>query len=430
MTATLIGLGSLLVLLFMRVPIGFAMMAVGLVGIGELRSWPATWVLSSTTIYDIATSPSFVVLPLFLLMGMFVARARLSDDLFDAANAWLGHLPGGLAISTVAASGGFAAISGNSVATAVTMAKVAIPSMRRYGYADSLAAGTVAAGGTLGILIPPSNALIVYGLLTDTDIGKLFVAGIVPGIITVLLYMTVVAITVYFRPDMGPPGPRSDWRTRIVSLGRIWGVVALFVMILGGISVGAFTPTEAGAMGAVGALLFAIGRRKISWRQFYLALLEAATTTAMLFTVLFGALLLNHFIDYSGVADQLSAFVTGSHLSPTVAMLLILAIYIFLGMFVDGVAMILLTVPVFVPIVQTLGFDLIWFGIVLVIVVEVSLITPPIGLNVFVLKSQLPEVPLSTLFRGIVPFLCADVVRLLLVLFVPWLVLFLPNMLH
>lgn len=430
MTATLLGLGGLLILLFLRVPIGFAMMAIGVVGIGELRSWPAMWVLSSSTIYEIATSPAFVVLPLFLLMGMFVARARLSDDLYDAANAWLGHLRGGLAISTIAASGGFAAISGNSVATAVTMSKVAIPSMRRYGYSDQLAAGTVAAGGTLGILIPPSNALIVYGLLTDSDIGKLFVAGIVPGIITVMLYIAVVAITVHFRPQMGPPGPRSGWRMRFVSLGRVWGVVALFVMILGGISIGAFTPTEAGAMGTVGALLFAIGRRKITLHQFYLALLEAATTTAMLFTVLFGALLLNQFIDYSGVADQLSQFVTGSHLPPHVAMLLILVIYIFLGMFVDGVAMILLTVPVFVPIVQTLGFNLIWFGIVLVIVVEVSLITPPIGLNVFVLKSQLPEVPLSTLFRGIVPFLFADAVRLLLVLFVPSLVLFLPNMVH
>lgn len=430
MTVTLLGLGGLLFLLFLRVPIGFAMIAVAVVGIGELRSWQAMWVLSSSTIFDIATSPAFVVLPLFLLMGMFVARARLSDDLYDAANAWLGHLRGGLAISTVAASGGFAAISGNSVATAVTMSKVAIPSMRRYGYADSLAAGTVAAGGTLGILIPPSNALIVYGLLTDSDIGKLFVAGIVPGILTVLLYMAVVAITVRLRPEMGPPGPRVGWRERFVSLGRIWGVVVLFAMILGGISVGAFTPTEAGAMGAVGALLFAIGRRKMTWRQFYVALVEAATTTAMLFTVLFGALMINQFIEYSGVANQLSAFVTHQNLSPHVAILLIIAIYLFLGMFVDGVAMILLTVPVFVPIVQSLGFDLIWFGIVVVIVVEVSLITPPIGLNVFVLKSALPDVPLGTIFRGIVPFLCADVVRLGLIVLVPSLALFLPRWLH
>lgn len=430
MIETLLGLAALMVLLFLRVPIGFAMIAVGAIGIAELRSWKAMWVVSSTTIYDIATSPVFVVLPLFLLMGMFVARARLSDDLFDAANAWLGHLRGGLAISTVAASGGFAAISGNSVATAVTMAKVAVPSMRRYRYADSLAAGTVAAGGTLGILIPPSNALIVYGLLTDTDIGQLFMAGIVPGIMTVLLYIAVVAMIVGLNPAKGPPGPRSDWRTRMRTLGRIWGVVALFLMILGGISAGAFTPSEAGAMGAVGALLFAMGRRKINWKQFYLALVEAATTTAMLFAVLFGALLLNQFIGYSGVAGQLSTFVTEWDVSPLVAMLFILVVYIILGMFVDGVAMILLTVPVFVPIVQSLGFDLIWFGIVLVIVVEMSLITPPIGLNVFVMKSALPDVPLGTLYRGIMPFFCADIVRLLIVLFVPAVALWLPQLLR
>jgi len=430
MIATLLGLGGLLGLVFLRVPIGFAMIVVGVIGIGELRSWRAMWVVSSSTIYEISTSPVFVVLPLFLLMGMFVARARLSDDLFDAANAWLGHLRGGLAISTVAASGGFAAISGNSVATAVTMAKVAVPSMRRYNYSDSLAAGTVAAGGTLGILIPPSNALIVYGLLTDTDIGQLFMAAILPGIMTILLYILVVKVIVLWRPENGPPGERSDWRTRFVTLGRIWGVVALFFMILGGISIGAFTPTEAGAMGAVGALLFALGRRKINWRQFYLALVEAATTTAILFTVLFGALLLNQFIGYSGVASQLSDFVTGINVSPLVAMLLILAIYIILGMFVDGVAMILLTVPVFVPIVELLGFDLIWFGIVLVIVVEMSLITPPIGLNVFVLKSALPEVPLGTIYRGIMPFFCADIVRLLIVLFVPAVALYLPAVLQ
>ena len=430
MIATLLGLAGLLGLLFLRVPIGFAMIVIGVIGIGETRSWRAMWVVSSSTIYEIATSPVFVVLPLFLLMGMFVARARLSDDLFDAANAWLGHLRGGLAISTVAASGGFAAISGNSVATAVTMAKVAVPSMRRYNYSDSLAAGTVAAGGTLGILIPPSNALIVYGLLTDTDIGQLFMAGILPGIMTILLYILVVQAIVWRRPASGPPGPRSDWRTRFATLGRVWGVVALFIMILGGISIGAFTPTEAGAMGAVGALLFALGRRKINWRQFYLALVEAATTTAMLFTVLFGALLLNQFIGYSGVAAELSEFVAGINLSPIVVMLFILLIYIFLGMFVDGVAMILLTVPVFVPIVEFLGFDLIWFGIVLVIVVEMSLITPPIGLNVFVLKSALPEVPLGTLYRGIMPFFCADIVRLLIVLFVPAVALYLPELLR
>ncbi|MFT5180676.1 MAG: C4-dicarboxylate transporter DctM subunit [Alphaproteobacteria bacterium] len=428
MFETVIGLSALIVLLLARVPLGFAMLIVGFVGTAVVRTPTAALAGVSSTIFNIAISPSFVVLPLFMLMGAFVSQARLSDDLYDAANAWLGHFKGGLAMSTVAASGGFAAVSGNSVATVVTMAKVALPSMRRYNYGDSLAAGTIAAGGTLGILIPPSNALIIYGLLTETDVGQLFIAGIIPGLMTIALYIAVVRIIVTIRPEQGPAAARSDWPTRFRLLLRVWGVVALFLLIMLGITFGVFTPTEAGAAGALGALLFSIGRRRMSWHGLYLSLFDAGKTTAMLFTVIFGALALNQFIQLSGVGNQLSDFITGLDASPTVSIFAILGILIILGMFIEGLAMVLLVVPIFVPIVEAMGFDLIWFGVFLVVAVEISLITPPVGINVFVLKTMLKDVELSTIFAGIAPFFVADVFRLALLIFFPAIALWLPSL--
>ena len=428
MTATLIGLGGLIILLLVRVPLGFAMLIIGFLGTSTVRGMDAALMGVSTTIFEIAISPAFVVLPLFMLMGSLVSQARLSDDLYDTANAWMGHLKGGLAMSTVAASGGFAAVTGNSVATVVTMAKVALPSMRRYRYGDSLAAGTIAAGGTLGILIPPSNALIIYGLLTETDVGKLFIAGIIPGIMTIFLYITVVQAIVTVKPQLGPRGERRDWKTRFKSLSGVWGVLALFVLIMGGISFGVFTPSEAGAAGALGALLFAVGRKRMSWRGLFDSLFDAGKTTAMLFSVLFGALVLNQFILLTGVGGQLSDFVTGLEASPQISIFAILGILIILGMFVEGMAMILLVVPIFVPIVEAMGFDLIWFGVFLVIAVELSLVTPPVGLNAFVLKAMMKDVELSTIFAGIIPFYLADIIRLVLLILFPMLALWLPGM--
>lgn len=428
MTATLIGLAGLIILLLIRVPLGFAMLIIGFLGTSAVRGMDAALMGVSTTIFEIAISPAFVVLPLFMLMGSLVSQARLSDDLYDTANAWMGHLKGGLAMSTVAASGGFAAVTGNSVATVVTMAKVALPSMRRYKYGDSLAAGTIAAGGTLGILIPPSNALIIYGLLTETDVGKLFIAGIIPGIMTIFLYIIVVQAIVTVKPQLGPRGERSDWKTRIKSLSGVWGVLALFFLIMGGISFGIFTPSEAGAAGALGALLFAVGRKRMSWRGLFDSLFDAGKTTAMLFSVLFGALVLNQFILLTGVGGQLSDFVTGLKASPQISIFAILGILIILGMFVEGMAMILLVVPIFVPIVEAMGFDLIWFGVFLVIAVELSLVTPPVGLNAFVLKAMMKHVELSTIFAGIIPFYLADITRLVLLILFPMLALWLPGM--
>ncbi len=430
MTISLIGFGALLLIAFIGFPLGFTMMLIGFVGFGFVRGWVPSVEMVIQQIIDMALNYNFSVLPLFLLMGVFVYKAALAEDLYEATNAWLGHCRGGLAMATVAACGGFAAVSGSSVATAATMAKVAIPSMRKYQYSDSLAAGTVAAGGTVGILIPPSAALIVYGILTEESIGELFVAGIIPGIITVALYIAVISIVTRIWPTLGPAGERSSWRVRFITLGKIWGIVVLFVLILGGILFGVFTATEAGGIGAAGALAFALLRRKMSWKIFAESLVEAAETTATVFTVAFGALILNNFVTIAGLPDAIVEFIRSLDLAPIVVILIVLGIYIILGTIIEGLAMIFLTVPIFVPVVESLGFNLIWFGIVMVMVVEISLITPPIGLNVFVMKSMLPDVELVAIFKGIAPFFAADIVRLLLVVFLPWLALYLPRLLN
>ena len=428
MLVSFAGLAILIVILILGVPLGFSMMAVGFLGFSLFRGLDPSFEMAGQQIVHLSTSFSFTTLPLFILMGVFMGRAELSDDLYEAAYAWLGHFRGGLAMATVAACGGFSAVSGSSIATAATMAKVALPSMRRYRYAEGFAAGTVAAGGTLGILIPPSAALIIYGILTEQDIGALFVAGIVPGLLTITLYIFSILIVTSINPELGPQGQRSGWAHRFASLYRVWGVLVLFLVILGGIFLGLFTPTEAGAIGAVGAFVFAVLRRRMTLRILFDSLVETSVTTATVFTVAFGALILNNFVNIAGLTSGVSNLINGLDLAPIYVMLIILAMYVVLGMFIEGLSMIFLTVPIFVPIVHGLGFDLNWFGIMLVIVVEVSLITPPIGLNVFVIKSMLPDVPLSAIFRGIVPFFAADICRILVVLFFPEVVLFLPRL--
>lgn len=429
MGTALIGFLALLAVAFLGFPLGLSMLLTGFVGVGLLRGWEPALETVAQQIIDVALNTNFAVLPMFLLMGAFVYRAALSDDLYECANAWFGHFKGGLALATVAACGGFSAISGSSAATAATMAKVAVPSMRRYKYADSIAAGTVAAGGTMGFLIPPSAALIVYGILTEESIADLFIAGIVPGIMTILVYMLVISVLARIRPQDSPPGDRATWAERWRALYRVWAVLALFLLILGGISFGMFTPNEAGGIGAIGALAFAIGRKRMSWRIMYEAILEAAHTTALIFTIIIGALVLNNFVILSGLSSGMVEWIETLSLPPIVIILIILGFYIALGTVIEGLAMIFLTVPIFVPIVDGLGYDLIWFGIVMVMVVEISLITPPIGLNVFILKSMLPDVPLPTIFKGIIPFFTADIIRLLLVVFFPGIALFLPSIL-
>lgn len=430
MSVLLIGTILLFVLVFAGFPLGFTLLLVGAGGFAILRGVTPALSMASQQALEVIMNTNFVVLPMFILMGAFIFRAALADDLFDAANAWLGHFRGGLAIAAVAACGGFSAVSGSSLATVTTMAKVATPSMRRNKYADSLSAGCISAGGTIGILIPPSAAMIIYGILTEQDIAALFAAGLLPGILTIFLYIIVILVLTTIWPHLGPPAERSTWRVRWQRLLRIWGIVVLFCLIMGGISFGLFTPNEAGGIGAVGALLFAIGRRRMTFSIFVSSLVDAAKTTAMVFTIGIGALVFNNFVTLSGFSGFVANWMQGLPLSPMGIMLVIICFYFLLGMVVDGMAMIFLTVPVIFPVVVGLGMDPIWFGVLLVIVVEVSLITPPIGMNVFVLKSMLPGVSLRTIFIGIAPFLIADIIRLAIILAFPGFVLFLPNLIY
>jgi C4-dicarboxylate transporter, DctM subunit len=426
----IVGVGVLACVFFTRIPLAIVLMGAGYLGFAALhpKGLAAAGVVASQQILDLALDFQFSVVPLFVAMGVFVARAGLSDDLYEAAYAWFGHLRGGLAMATIAACGAFAAITGSSAASAATMAKVAVPPMNRHRYDPGFAAGTVAAGGTMGILIPPSGALIVYGLLTEQDIAKLFIAGIGPGLLQIVAYLLVVTAVGFLMPGLAPRGERSSWRARFASLADVWGVIVLFVLVLGGLFFGLVTTTEAGGLGAVGALAFALLRRRMTWRIFIDSLMEAARTTAMIFAVAFGALILNQFVNLSGLSGRVVATIEAMHLSPMVVVVVILVFYVILGMFIDGFAMIFLTVPVFVPVIQELGFDLVWWGIVLVMMVEISLITPPIGLNVFVIKSTLPEVPIGAIFRGIVPYFMADIVRLAIVVLLPPIALLLPGL--
>ncbi len=428
MTEVGIGLTALLVLAFLRVPIAFAMAIVGFLGMAWVGNPVAAMYNVGQTAFDAAINYELSVVPLFILMGNLVARAGLAHELYNASYAFLGHRRGGLAMATVVACGGFSAICGSSLATAATMSKVAMPSMRRFGYSDRLAAGSIAAGGTLGILIPPSVLLVIYGILTQQSIGKLFAAGIIPGIIGVLLYLAAVRWTVWRDPESGPKGDRMTWTERFVTLRSVWGVLLLFVLVMGGIYMGVFSPTEAAGIGAMGAFIFAIVRRSLDRKALFDIFLESASTTAMLFTVLIGALLFANFVNLTTFPQALVEIARQFEDTPWLVILAIILIYLAMGCVFESMSMILLTVPIFYPLVAQLGYDPIWFGILVVIVTEISLITPPVGLNVFVLRGVLPDLPTGTIFRGVTPFWISDLVRLALIAGVPGLSLWLAGM--
>jgi C4-dicarboxylate transporter DctM subunit len=427
MTIALVGLALLLFLSFMRIPIAFAMVAVGFAGMSMVIGMKGAMANVGQTAFDAAVNYELSVVPLFVLMGNFVTKARLSEELYDASNAFLGHRRGGLAMATVVACGGFSAICGSSLATAATMAKVAMPSMRKFGYDDGLAAGSIAAGGTLGILIPPSVLLVIYGILTQTSIGKLFAAGVLPGLLGILLYLLAVRGVIKLKPELGPAGERQDWSQRFQALSRVWGVIVLFAIVMGGIYGGVFTPTEAAGIGAFGGFIFALFRRAMTLRTFYEVLLESVGTTAMLFSVLIGALIFANFINVTDFPQALLDLAATFKETPWLVITAILVIYVALGCVFESLSMILLTVPIFFPLVMELGYDPIWFGIVVVVITEISLITPPVGLNVFVLRGVLPDVSTTTIFRGVTPFWIADLFRLALIVGFPTLSLWLPS---
>lgn len=425
--------GALLALItFTRLPLAFIMMLTGGVGIAFLhpRGLPAGIAVAEQQIVDLALNYNFSVLPLFILMGVFVVKAGLAEELFEAARRFMGHYRGGLGLATVAACGVFSAMTASSAASTATMAKLSIPEMEKNKYDLGFSAGTVAAGGTLGILIPPSGALIIYALLIEGSVAELFIAGILPGILTVVLYMAVVAAVARFAPHWAPAGPRYGWGERFSSLSKIWPIIALFGLIMVGLVAGWFSPTEAGGIGAGGAFLFALFRRKLTWSIFVSALAEAAKLSTMIFLVAAGALVLNQFINLSGITGDLVDFIKSLGLQPWQIIACLILFYLVLGCMMDGFAMIFLTVPIVAPLVADLGFDLVWWGIVTVIVVEVSLITPPIGMNVFLLKALVPKLPVTQIYKGIFPYLAADVVRLSLVLFIPAIALWLPSLMQ
>jgi C4-dicarboxylate transporter DctM subunit len=428
----LIGLAVMMAIAFLRVPISFAMAAVGILGYAYMRDWNWTvaFAMTQTKLYETGRNYTLSVVPLFILMGNLVTRAGMSQELFRAAYAFIGHLRGGLAMATVWASAGFGGICGSSIATAATFAKVAYPSMKRFGYSDRLAAGVVAGGGTLGIMIPPSTIMVIYGVFTETNIAKLFAAGILPGILGAILLCGAVQYMTWRNPAEGPPGERSSWRERLLALKDVWAVGVLFLFVMGGIYGGLFTATEGAGMGAFGALLFALGRRALSWETLYQALLESARTTAMLFMILIGALMFAEFINITTMPADLKAFVTRFELNPIVVVLAIAAIYVVLGTAMEELSMVLLTMPVFFPVIVHLGYDPIWFGIIIVCVVEIGLISPPVGMNMFVLRTLLPEVSTGTVFSGVLPFMWADVVRLAILILFPWISLWLPSLMR
>lgn len=440
MLSALIGFAVMLALIFARVPIALAMGLVGFFGFAYERgmtpanaldfNWGIPLSAVAGTLLDTATQYGLSVIPLFLLMGNLIARAEVARKLYDASNAFLGHRPGGLAAATIVACGGFSAICGSSLATAATMSKVAVPAMRRYGYHDSLSTAAVAAGGTLGILIPPSVILVIYGLLTQTSIRELFAAGFIPGVVGVLFYLGAVRYVVWRRPESGPAGERTPWRARLRALSEARGALGLFIMVMGGIYAGIFTPTEAAGMGAAGAFLLALLSHRADFAAMLNALRDAARVSAMLFSLLIGALIFSLFVNRAGMPDELVAFIRALDAPPLVVMAVMMAIYIVLGMVFESLSMLLLTVPVFFPVVVALGYDPVWFGIIAVAVTEISLITPPVGLNVFVLASSLGDVKTSDIFRGVTPFWIADILRLTALVLLPALSLAMPIWLY
>jgi C4-dicarboxylate transporter, DctM subunit len=426
-TVAIAGFVLLFALMLARVPVGMAMGLVGVTGFAYLVNGAAALKIIGHTSMRTVTDYTFGVIPMFLLMGAFVTNSGMSRELFRAANTFLGHRRGGLGIATIAACGGFAAISGSSVATAATFSTVAYPEMRRYGYPQSFAAGVIAAGGTLGAMLPPSTVLAVYGIITEQDIGKLFIAGILPGILAASMYMTTVVLIGRFRPGYLPTGPRSSWKERLQGLRDIWAMLLLFVFVIGGLYGGLFTPTEAGGVGAGGALIIGVLRGRLGRKEIRRSLLQATRTAAAVFTVLIGALLFGYFLTVTQTPQNVTTFLTGLGVGRYGVLALIMVMYIVLGCLMDALAMVILTVPIIFPVIKELGFDPIWFGVIIVMTVELGLIHPPVGMIVFVIKSVVQDIDFSTIFYGVIPFIITDFCRLVILIAFPMIALYLPS---
>ena len=430
MSAEIIGLIGVVILvvllLLFRMWIGLAMALVGSLGILYLQGFKQAFGVVSTVPYETVAYYPMTALPLFVLMGVVVGNTSIGEDLYYAVYKWIGSFRGGLASATVLACAVFAAITGSSATGTVLMAKVALPQMRRYKYDDALAGGCIVSAGTMGILIPPSMGLILYGLLTEQSVGKLFIAGFLPGLLLTILFILSVTVTTAIRPGAGPAGPRTTFKEKVVSLKKTWHVVLLFLLVLGGIYQGFFTPTEAGAVGAFGALVIVAATRQLTGKVFLGILKEAGTTSAMIFLIVIGAFIFMKFLGISKLPFALVEIIEQLQVSKFFVFAGIIILYIILGMFLEVYSAVTFTIPIIYPVIIALGFDPIWFGVIVVLVIEMGLITPPVGMNVFILGGM-TGIPLQTIFRGIIPFLTDMVICIILLTIFPDIALFLTR---
>ncbi len=424
----LIGIAALFLLIFSRMPVGFVMAIVGFIGFGVLVSFGASLNLIAKDIYSVFGSYNLTVIPLFVLMGQLAFHSGISKRLFAAAYKFIGHWPGGLAIATIGACAGFAAICGSTNATAATMAAVTLPEMKRYNYKPELATGVVAAGGSLGILIPPSVIFIVYGILTEQSIGKLFMAGLIPGLLLTGLFVITIVIWTTLRPELGPRGPKVGFAEKIRSLLGLIETLILFVLIMGGLFWGFFTPTEAGAIGAFGTLILAVVRRNLSWKGFITSLFETTRTSCMILVIVAGATIFGHFLAVTRIPFDIANWISAFDLPRAVVMLIIILLYLIGGCIIDALALIMLTIPIFFPVIVNLNYDPIWFGVIIVLVTQIGVITPPVGINVYVVSGVARDVPLHVIFKGVMPLLAALIIGTLLLIPFPQLALFLPGL--
>jgi C4-dicarboxylate transporter, DctM subunit len=424
------GCAVLLLLLAASMPVAFAMALVGAAGFAWVVSPSAAGSMITADLYDTLSSYSLTVIPLFVFMGQVAFHAGISRRLYAAAHHWMGALPGGLAMATVGACAGFGAICGSGPATAATMTAVALPEMKRYRYGMALAAGTVAAGGTLGMLIPPSVVFIVYAIMTEQSVGDLFLAGILPGVLIAILFCAAIAIQCRRRPELGPPAPRSGWGVKIRSLAGVTETLLLFALVIGGMFAGWFTPTEAASVGAVGVLAVAVARRRLTWASFLQSLRETVRTSCMVLIIVAGAVMFGHFLAVTRIPHELASLLVSLPVPAWCVMALIILFYLLAGCFIDALGLILLTIPIFYPVVEELGYDLVWFGVIIVVVTQMGVISPPVGVNAYVVSGMERDIPLQTVFRGVMPFLLCLIIAAALLTAFPSISLWLPSLTH
>ena len=426
-TIGLLGCLALLILLILGMPIAFATALIGFLGIFVIKSWSVAVNTVGYLVYPLAAHYTLSVIPMFILMGYFAYYAGLTSDIFSVGRKWVGHLPGGMAIATVFGCAAFAASSGSSTASAAVMGKVAIPEMKKYRYDDKVSAGVVAASGTLASLIPPSAILVVFGVIVEESIGKLLIGGFLPGILSAFIYALMLYGWARIKPEMAPVTSQFSLPEALRSLRYVWGIGLLFILVIGGLYIGVFTPTEAGAAGATGAFAIALFSMRLTWSNLFESLLETARSTVMIFLIIIGVLIFMRFLAISGVSRAFIEAVQGLSVPRWIILSGFLAFYVVLGMFMDAIGMLTLTLPLMFPIIVGLGYHPIWFGIIAVKMCEICLITPPIGLNVYMVRGVAPDIPLEEIFKGIIPFLAMDILTLVILVIFPQIALYLPS---